>query len=253
MSKEIRTSVPQATPTAIPQPAYFETLDAEDQGHSQRTSLVIAAALHLLVLAVTVPQLYSEDLVAEAPDDKVYMLNPLRFRPPPPPTPEPPPTPQASIPVPDITPDDPEPVPLEDPLPEFQLAALDLSFGVPEAPPAPSEALLPATPPPDVPLRVGVDIEAPDRLHFVKPRYPHRAIRTQLRGKVVLQLTIDKKGLVTNLVVRKKLPLGLTEAAVTAVKQWRFRPTLVNGRPVELLYVVTVNFELNSAPRFAAN
>jgi len=234
MSKEVRTSVRQTTPAATPQPAYFETLGADDPGRSQRTALAIATALHLLVLAVTVPQLYSEDLVAEASDTKVYMLNPVRFRPPPPPTPKPPPTPRANVSVPDIVPDVAELVTFEAPPPEFQLADLDLPFSVPEAPPAPSEPPLPITPPPDIPLRVGVDIEAPARLHFVQPRYTQHAIRTGLRGQVVLQLTIDKEGLVTDLVVRKKLPLGLTEAAVNAVQQWRLgKPGAdrINGYP----------------------
>ena len=61
---------------------------------------------------------------------------------------------------------------------------------------------------------------------------------------MVLQATIDKNGDVTDTKVLKPLPMGLAEAAVSAVEQWKFRPATLNGRPVAVYYNLTVTFEL---------
>ena len=61
---------------------------------------------------------------------------------------------------------------------------------------------------------------------------------------VVLECTIGKVGKVTNVNVLRGLPLGLTEAAESAVKKWTFKPSTLNGKPVEVLYILTVRFNL---------
>lgn len=251
MSERATPPVRPALTTSKPPPTYLELLGDDSHGGVRRTAFGVAIAVHLIAMAITVPQLYSDDLEEQAEDQKVFMVTPLKFRPPPPPPPEPPPPPRASVPMPDPTPDGPEPIPFDEPPPEISFSTTDLSFTVPDGPPAPAptEPPLPVVSPPDLQLQVGVDVEPPERLHFVKPEYTRAALRAGIRGAVVLQLTIDKQGNVTDLVVRKKLTFGLTEAAVSAVRQWRFSPTLVDGRPVELLYVVTVQFEPSSRQR----
>jgi TonB family protein len=79
--------------------------------------------------------------------------------------------------------------------------------------------------------------------HKVAPVYPQNAIRMQVEGEVLLQATISKSGDITQI----KVVSGssqLTKAAVDAVKQWKYKPYLLNGEPVEIQTQVTVNFRL---------
>jgi len=77
----------------------------------------------------------------------------------------------------------------------------------------------------------------------VAPIYPDIAKQARVQGVVVLEATIDASGHVDNLRVLRGVPL-LNEAAIAAVKQWVYSPTLLNGTPVPLIMTVTVNFTL---------
>jgi protein TonB len=61
---------------------------------------------------------------------------------------------------------------------------------------------------------------------------------------VVLECTIGKDGRVIRVKVLRGLPLGLTESAEDAVRKWRFKASTLNGKPVEVLYILTVRFNL---------
>jgi len=98
--------------------------------------------------------------------------------------------------------------------------------------------------PEDGPRRLGGSIEEPQRIRYVPPEYPELARRARLEGVVVLRIVIDEQGRVEDAEVLRPLGLGLDEAAVEAVRQWRYTPTRYNGRPVELVLTVTVQFEL---------
>ena len=63
------------------------------------------------------------------------------------------------------------------------------------------------------------------------------------RGVVIIDATIDEQGNVTETRILRSIPL-LDEAAVAAVRQWKFSPTLLNGVPVPIVMTVTVNFKL---------
>ena len=93
-------------------------------------------------------------------------------------------------------------------------------------------------------MRVGGDIQAPERIHYVAPEYPELARRARLGGIVILQATINREGGVSDVEVLRGLGLGLDEAAIAAVTQWMYTPTFYNGRPVEILLTVTVQFQL---------
>jgi len=86
----------------------------------------------------------------------------------------------------------------------------------------------------------------PDLIHRVDPEYPELAARARVQGAVLLEATIAKDGSVKDVKVLRGLPLGLDEAAMDAVSQWRYKPTLLDGRPVEVLLTVVVNFALQS-------
>jgi protein TonB len=65
-----------------------------------------------------------------------------------------------------------------------------------------------------------------------------------MEGFVILQATIDKQGNVIDVVTLRGLGLGLEQAAIDAVKQWKYTPTYYNGRPVEVILTVNVVFQL---------
>ena len=101
------------------------------------------------------------------------------------------------------------------------------------------------TAPKDVPLRVGGDVKAPVVINRVEPVYPEVARKARISGIVIVECIIDKSGNVTNVQVLKPLPFGLDQAAVDAVRRWKFRPGTLNGQPVDVIFNLTVNFKLN--------
>jgi protein TonB len=81
-------------------------------------------------------------------------------------------------------------------------------------------------------------------VHKVMPSYPSSARQAHVSGSVVLQAIISKDGRIEDLRVVQGDPL-LTSAAMDAVKQWLYKPYLLNGQPVEVETIITINF--NSA------
>jgi TonB family protein len=94
-------------------------------------------------------------------------------------------------------------------------------------------------------------VSAPARIKEVKPEYPTAALYARTQGDVVLEVTIGTDGAVTKTRVMQSIPL-LDAAAEDAVKQWRFAPTVVNGKPVTVTMPLTVRFSL-TAPSSDAN
>jgi protein TonB len=107
--------------------------------------------------------------------------------------------------------------------------------GLPSAPPPP--------PPPPEPVRVGGNISPPTKVTDVAPRYPPVAQAARISGIVILEAIIGPTGQVTDVKVLRSVPL-LDEAAVEAVRQWVYTPTLLNGVPVPVIMTVTVNFTM---------
>ena len=98
---------------------------------------------------------------------------------------------------------------------------------------------------PDEPIRIGDGVPPPAKIHDVPPVYPPAAREAGVQGLVVLEATIDPTGVVGNIEVLRSVP-ELEEAAIAAVEQWRYEPTLVDGAPVSVLMTVTINFLLPS-------
>jgi protein TonB len=80
----------------------------------------------------------------------------------------------------------------------------------------------------------------------VQPEYPPLARQARIQGSVVLRAIIGKSGRIENLQVVSGHPM-LTSAALSAVKQWQYKPYILNGQPVEVETNVTVNFSLAGA------
>ncbi len=96
------------------------------------------------------------------------------------------------------------------------------------------------------PVRVGGTVKAPVKIKDVAPVYPDLARQARLQGMVLIEATIDRDGSVVDTKVLRPVPL-LESAAVEAVKQWKYEPTLLDGEPVPVLMVVTVSFTLKGA------
>ena len=112
-------------------------------------------------------------------------------------------------------------------------------------PPAPQP--LPVPPPPPIvdsrPIRQGGIVQEANLIYQVKPVYPAIARTARVQGIVVLEALIAKDGSINSLRVISGNPL-LTPAALDAVKQWRYRPTMLNREPVEVITTITVTFTL---------
>jgi protein TonB len=87
----------------------------------------------------------------------------------------------------------------------------------------------------------------PPLIRQVQPVYPPLAKQARIEGMVALKATIAKDGTVQDVTVVSGHPL-LLQAAMDAVKQWIYQPTLLNGQPMELSTQINLNFALPSEP-----
>src|SRR5215471_11056437 len=93
-------------------------------------------------------------------------------------------------------------------------------------------------------VRVSEGVVEGNIVHRVTPVYPQEAKQKRIEGRVLLRAVIDNKGRVVDL---KPIsgPKELIPASIGAVEQWRYRPYILNGEPVEVETTVTVNFQLH--------
>jgi protein TonB len=237
----------------------FEDLVESDKvahrTHQTRTWPVSVALHTVFAVAIIIVPILKSGLLPEPAAVKAFFVEPMSA--PAPPPPPPPPAPKArrvpKIVAPDLMDDSAFVAPVvEELLPED---GLDLGFeggveggvaggvpggviggvvgGLPDAPP----------PPPQRAIRVGGQIKQPKKLKDVAPVYPDIAKQARVQGVVILECTISPQGKVTNVNVLRGIPL-LNESAMSAVRQWVYTPTLLNGVPVPVIMTVTVNFKL---------
>jgi protein TonB len=90
-------------------------------------------------------------------------------------------------------------------------------------------------------VRVGGNVRAPLKIRDVKPVMPDLAVKARVQGVVILEAVIDEVGAVAQARVLRSIPL-LDLAAMEAVKQWMFTPTLIDGKAVPVIMTVTVQF-----------
>jgi TonB family protein len=91
------------------------------------------------------------------------------------------------------------------------------------------------------PVRVGGQIKPPTKVKDVKPVYPAIAQTARVTGSVTIEATIGEDGKVSDAKVLRSVPL-LDQAALDAVRQWEYMPTLLNGVPVPVVTTITINF-----------
>jgi len=97
----------------------------------------------------------------------------------------------------------------------------------------------------DGPIRVGGDVMAPVVMKRVDPAYTAEARKRGITGIIILEAVIGRDGLAKKVTVLKPLPYGLDQAAVDAVTQWKFKPGTLEGKPVDVIYTLTVSFNLD--------
>lgn len=93
-------------------------------------------------------------------------------------------------------------------------------------------------------IRVGGNVQALKLIDQQRPRYPEKAKAEGRQGTVTFVAVISKDGHIKDLVVMSGVDRDLVEAASTAVRNWRYQPTLLNGEPVEVSTTIDVNFTL---------
>lgn len=205
-------------------------------------SLISHSAIVLVLVAI--PILAPAVMPSVFANDGLVVIHKIMPPPPPPPirradaTP-PPPEPSTGAPI--AAPDG---IHEEKPLPELtEPVSPSLIFGDVSD----SEVLTPPPPPPPTPppspVRAGVLVRTPIKTHHVDPVYPSIAQAAGIQGIVIIEATIDETGNVINARVLRSVQL-LDQAAINAVREWRFTPSQLNGRPVPVIMTVTVNFTL---------
>ena len=95
------------------------------------------------------------------------------------------------------------------------------------------------------PLRVPGEVAQSNLILKVQPVYPAAAKKDHVQGTVLLDVTISKEGVPQDIQVLTSPSDDLTQSAEEAVRQWRYRPTLLNGQPVTIIAEVRVNYTLS--------
>ena len=229
--------------------------------------LISVTAQFALVTAVVLPVLVVADALPEIPTMIAFVAE--APAPPPPPPPPPPPAPPAQkiespaqtqpTPTSDAAPvDAPSTIAPERPIDTGDIGVPGgveggipggIVGGVPggllsEIPPPPPP---PAPAPPRAPVRVGGQIKPPELVRRVEPIYPDVAVSARLTGTVILEAQVDKDGRVVDLKVLRSGNRLLDDAAMAAVKQWRYRPLILNGQPEQFVLTVVLTFNLQDS------
>lgn len=218
--------------------------DAEDR--RRLTFMVIAAALvHAVLLVVALPQGRATE--RESPrDEKIFVLETVRFKAPPPAAPQKaiPKKKKKRVPVPDPTPHDPEPIleELDIAVPDIApIGDYDIAVVIPDAP---AIRTGPSGDGNAQVAQVGDDVSAPVKVHAPQPLYTEGARAARIQGVVILQAIIDAAGKVADVKVLKGLPEGLDRSAIETIKTWTFEPARRAGLPVAVYFNLTVRFSL---------
>ncbi len=203
-----------------------------------RWSMGVAIAAHLVFFALNWNffAFGGEGPEVDQKKTTIYIIKHVKFTPPPKQELQTITRPRESVPVPDQTPNDPEPVRIDEPEEQAIDVGEDIFFEVVTPPPVEPEGV--------VRFQEGGEMTRPTQVGGLSPVYPEVARKARIEGVVVLECVIGKDGSVRDIKSLRGLPLGLTESAIAAVETWTFDPSTLNGRPVEVLYILTVRFRL---------
>ena len=224
--------------------------------------ILVSTAAHMAVagLLIVLPWLYLTDQLPTPSTMVAFVAAPPAPPSPPPPPPRAPaparspvakpvPTARVAAPI-----EAPAQVVSEPPAPDFGEEGIPggVEGGIPggviggivggftmEIPPPPP----PAPPAPRGPIRIGGEIQQPALVYRVEPVYPAFAVAAHIEGMVILEAIVNEEGRVEDLKVLRSIRV-LDQAALAAVRQWRYSPVLLNGRPEKFILTVVVSFKL---------
>ncbi len=214
----------------------FPALNHGDDRSLLTGAVLVAVALHVLVLLVELPE--TAEPARPPKPEPPNVVRPIL--PPPPIERHPVPTRQTTrrLPVPDPTPREPEPIA------EPRSPSVEPTFIDPETlilagePPAPGRPLLPGMPGVTEPVII------PETR--VQPDYPETAREARVGADLVLRAIVRRDGTVGEVSVLQcsRPHLGFENAAVEAVRQWRYQPATRDGRPVDVYFTILIRFEM---------
>lgn len=240
----------------------FDLIAGTGVATQRRTILptIVSMTAHgAVVAAIVIPALFAVGELPEIPTMMAFVA-PLDAPPPPPPPALPPAKAMQSQPAALTRPDA---APIETPTtiePESGFETIEAGVpggveggipggvpggvigGISEAPPPPPPPPPPARP---SPVRVGGQLEAPAVLRRVEPEYPQIAARAQIQGLVILEAMVGEDGTVREVKVLRSVKF-LDEAAIDAVKQWRYAPLLLNGEAMPFVLTVSLVFRVDT-------
>jgi periplasmic protein TonB len=226
---------------------------------------LLSVTVHSGVLAgvILIPLLFATEKMPVVPTMMAFVASPVA-----PPPPPPPPAPKAPARAPEAKPvataaSNPNAAPIEAPAeirPEPAFPGYDSegveggieggvaggSLGgfvgglVDALPPPPPP---PPPPAPRQPVRIGGVISAPELLHRVEPVYPDIAVIAKVTGTVILEAVVATDGTVESVKVLRPVKF-LEQASIDAVKQWRYKPLILNGVPTPFVLTVTLTFSI---------
>src|SRR5262245_40901608 len=214
-----------------------------------RYTMLLSVVAHVLIVAavVIVPLMATAVMPVPAAGEEIFII--AAAAPPPPPLPTPP-VPTTATPTAVVNPNA-APIDQPDEIgPELPPPVVTNDFtdgGVPPLGPTSGsgfgtevgigrDTAAPIPPPPPVPqkpVRPGGDIREPVKVKHVPPVYPQIAINARIQGRVVIDAVIGTDGVVRDARILNGTPL-LNQAALDAVKQWRYTPTMLNNVPVQV-------------------
>ncbi len=226
------------------------------------TTLFASVVLHtLLIIGILVLPLIFYDVIPATGEQilRTFFVTPPELAPPPPPPPPPAPGPRPVAKA--IAP--PKPVeatsfvaPIDVPAEITPEESLDLGVeggvpggvegGVPGGVVGGVVGGLPLEASPARVVRVGGQIVAPKIVRGVKPVYPPLALQARASAVIIMEAQVDTRGYVKTVKILRGHPL-FEEAALEAVRQWRYKPLLLNGEPTEFILTVTIMFNIQHA------
>ena len=214
--------------------------ERDDERRRRWIAIVVAITAHLVFFVVQLPEALEKPQRLGNPR-KAFVVQQVRFAPPPPAVQKQIPKKKEKrriIPVPDPTPEEPEPIRFaEVDVPDIDLYSDDVAFGIPEGPPGLGTIG-------DGPIRIDGTVTPPVNIFEPLPHYTEEGRQARIQGVVILEAVVDAEGNVRNVKVLKGLPEGLSEEAVQAAKERKYRPATRAGKPVAVLINLTVRFSL---------
>lgn len=228
-------------------------------GKARSLTFTISMVTHSALVAafLILPLLFDEILPEPGEAVKAFFASPVDLAPPPPPPPPPAAGPRPLRPT-----TAPRPVgptafiaPIE--IPAEVKPSIGLDLGVEGGVPGGVEGGIPggvvggivgglpaAAEPPKV-VRIGGQLTAPKMALKVAPVYPDLALKGRVSSVIILEALVDTHGAVKDVKILRGHPL-FDEAALAAVRQWRYQPLLLNGEPTEFILSVTVMFNFKA-------